>query len=130
MVATLLTRTVSNRTSSVRRATASGSDSDSDTYGGARGRDFAKKHRRRLQGTSGRGTPATAEVRFSTRRAAKVTTYNEEDGEDFEEEDSENMTPNYWATAEDDSPAIDIVLNHRLIDKGTFASITLHVYPR
>ncbi|KAL1306662.1 hypothetical protein AAFC00_005335 [Neodothiora populina] len=110
-------RPASTRPSSTRQPTASNSDSDSDTYGGARGRDFAKKHRRRLQGASSRGTPTTSEVRFSTRRAAKVTTYNEDDGDDFEEEDdSENLTPNYWASAENDAPAIDIVLNHRLIE--------------
>ncbi|KAG9818734.1 SNF2 family DNA-dependent chromodomain-containing ATPase, partial [Aureobasidium melanogenum] len=44
----------------------------------------------------------------------KVTTYNEEDGDDFSEEDTENMTPNYWVAAEDNSPGIDIVLNHRV----------------
>ncbi|KAG9716075.1 SNF2 family DNA-dependent chromodomain-containing ATPase, partial [Aureobasidium melanogenum] len=43
-----------------------------------------------------------------------VTTYNEEDGDDFSEEDTENMTPNYWVAAEDNSPGIDIVLNHRV----------------
>lgn len=53
-------------------------------------------------------------MRFSTRRAAKVTNYNENDGDSFDEDDSENMTPSYWATAEDNTPAIDIVLNHRL----------------
>lgn len=113
---------VSNRNSSIRQTTASNSDSDSDTYGGARGRDFAKKHRRRLQGASSRGTPGLAEVRFSTRRAAKVANYNEEDGDSFDEDESENLTPNYWANTEDDTPAIDIILNHRLIQgKGTHA---------
>jgi chromodomain-helicase-DNA-binding protein 1 len=99
---------------SVRRDD-SASASDSDTYGGARGRDFAKKHRRRLQGASSRSASGLAgDLRFSTRQAGKVTTYNEEDGDDFSEEDTENMTPNYWAAAEDNSPGIDVVLNHRV----------------
>lgn len=56
-----------------------------------------------------------AEIRFSTRRAAKVTNYNENDEDPFSEEDTENMTPNYWITAAgDESPAIDQVVNHRM----------------
>lgn len=104
------------------RQSESGSESDSDTYGGARGREFAKKHRRRLQGASSRSASGLAgDLRFSTRQAGKVTTYNEEDGDDFSEEDTENMTPNYWVAAEDNSPGIDIVLNHRVGEgKGLF----------
>jgi len=116
-----LTSVASNRNSTIRQSAPSDSGSDSDVYGGARGRDFAKRNRRRLQGASSRSTPAAAEVRFSTRRAAKITTYNEEDGDSFDEEDSENLTPNHWATAEDDTPAIDVVLNHRLMEgKGAY----------
>jgi len=107
-------RPATSRNASVRRDD-SASASDSDTYGGARGRDFAKKHRRRLQGASSRSASGLAgDLRFSTRQAGKVTTYNEEDGDDFSEEDTENMTPNYWAAAEDNSPGIDVVLNHRV----------------
>ena len=99
------------------RQTDSESGTDSDTYGGARGREFAKRHRRRLQGASSRSASGLAgDLRFSTRQAGKVTTYNEEDGDDFSEEDIENLTPNYWAAAEDDSPGIDVVLNHRIAD--------------
>ncbi|GAB7350951.1 hypothetical protein MBLNU459_g1457t1 [Dothideomycetes sp. NU459] len=108
-------RPSSAHTPSIRHAS-SGTDSDSDTYGGARGRDFAKKHRRRLQATSGAGTPALADVRFSTRRAAKIANYNEEDGDSFSEDASENLTPNYWGAAEDETPAIDVILNHRIIE--------------
>ncbi|KAG9920985.1 SNF2 family DNA-dependent chromodomain-containing ATPase, partial [Aureobasidium melanogenum] len=107
-------RPATSRNASVRQSD-SGSESDSDTYGGARGREFAKKHRRRLQGASSRSASGLAgDLRFSTRQAGKVTTYNEEDGDDFSEEDTENMTPNYWVAAEDNSPGIDIVLNHRV----------------
>lgn len=90
------------------------SDED-DTYGGQRGRAFAKKNRQKLQSAgSGSGTPLVGELRFSTRKAAKVTNYNEDDDLDLSEEDTENMTPNYWTYVEDNSPAIDQVLNHRL----------------
>ena len=92
-------------------------ESEDDIYGGQRGRTFAKKHRQKLQAAvSGSGTPNLSEVRFSTRRAAKVTTYNEDDDLGLSEEDTENMTPNYWTYTEDNSPAIDLVLNHRLKD--------------
>lgn len=92
-------------------------ESEDDTYGGQRGRTFAKKHRRKLQAaTSGTGTPDLSEVRFSTRRAAKVANYNEDDGLNLSEEDTENVTPNYWTYAEEGGWAIDQVLNHRLKD--------------
>lgn len=91
-------------------------ESEEDTYGGARGQRFAKKQRQRTQAVaSGRDTPSMAEVRFSTRRAGKVANYNENDEDPFSEGDAEDVTPNYWVTAaEDTSPAIDSVLKHRL----------------
>ena len=89
---------------------------EDDTYGGQRGRTFAKKHRQKLQqvAASGGDTPNLSEIRFSTRRAAKVQNYNEDDGLGLSEEDDDTTTPNYWTYAEDTSPAIDVVLNHRL----------------
>lgn len=90
-------------------------ESEDDTYGGQRGRTFAKKHRKRLQAVaSGTNTPDLSEVRFSTRRGAKVTNYNEDDGLNLSEEDTENLTPSYWTYTEDTGWAIDVVLNHRL----------------
>jgi len=53
-------------------------------------------------------------VRFSTRRGAKVTNYNEDDNLGLSDEDTEEMTPNHTYAYEDDAPAIDAVLNHRL----------------
>ena len=92
-----------------------GSDED-DVYGGAKGRSFAKKHRRQKQASaSGAGTPQLGEVRFSTRQAAKVTNYNEEDDYGFSEEDTENVTPNHWVV-EQTGPSVDTVLNHRLVE--------------
>ena len=88
-------------------------DSDPDTYGGERGKAFRKKQRRLLQSAaSGRDTPNMGDVRFSSRRAAKVATYNEDAGLNFSEEEVET-TPAYY-TYEDEGPAVDVVLNHRL----------------
>lgn len=87
---------------------------ESDEYGG-RHKKLTKKQKRRFLESSAGLSPAHAEVRFSTRRANKVSNYNEDDEDPFEEEGSEMLTPNYWANApEDNTPAIDIVLNHRL----------------
>lgn len=87
---------------------------EDDTYGGQKGRAFAKKQRRALQSaTSGRGTPNMSEVRFSTRRAAKVTNYNDDDNFGISDEEEET-TPSYYYTYEDEGPAIDSVLNFRL----------------
>lgn len=99
-------------------------ESEDDTYGGQRGRTFAKKHRRRLAAASGTNTPDLSEVRFSTRRAGKVANYNEDDGLNLSEEDTEDVTPAYWTYTEDTGWAIDVVLNHRLKEgKGMLTSL-------
>ncbi|KAL4782970.1 SNF2 family N-terminal domain-containing protein [Aspergillus varians] len=89
-------------------------ESGSDEYGGGRARASKAKRRRMLQ-ASANNVPSHAEVRFSTRNAARVSNYNEEDDDDSMFEDgAEDLTPNYWVNAvEDDRPAIDVVLNHR-----------------
>ncbi|KLJ08698.1 chromodomain-helicase-DNA-binding protein 1 [Blastomyces silverae] len=88
------------------------SDSDSDEYQGSRSRT-SKAKRRRMAQSADNLIPAHAEIRFSTRRANRVSNYNEDDDDDFEDE-SEMMTPGDWVTAADDTtPAIDVVLNHR-----------------
>jgi len=33
------------------------------------------------------------------------------------DEEADTMPQSYWAAPEDDAPAIDAVLNHRLLDK-------------
>jgi chromodomain-helicase-DNA-binding protein 1 len=74
---------------------------------------MTKKQRRR-QLESGL-TPAFAEKRWNSRRAAQVTAgaYQESDAE--LEDESEMMTPNNWAGGEEDNtPYIDVVLKHRL----------------
>ncbi len=90
------------------------SNSDEGAYGGRRGKLTKKQKHRFLH--SANLTPSHAEVRFSTRRSAKVSNYNEDDDDDMflEDNDPDNLTPNYWVGEEDNSPAIDIVLNHRL----------------
>ncbi|KAF2484302.1 P-loop containing nucleoside triphosphate hydrolase protein [Neohortaea acidophila] len=113
----------SSKSSTKKRTTSaivsrSQSEDEDDTYGGERGRTFAKKHRKRMQdaAASGRDTPTYSEVRFSTRGATKVTNYNEDDNPELDEEDTDSLTPNYHYSQlpEDNSPAIDIVLNYRL----------------
>ena len=90
----------------------SDNDSESDAYGGRRAK-LTKKQRQRF--LSAGSTPLHDNVRFSTRRAGKVSTYNEdEDDGIFDEDDPDQLTPAYYAEVEDNSPAIDIVLNHRL----------------
>ncbi|KAI5369922.1 Putative chromo/chromo shadow domain, helicase, Helicase superfamily 1/2, ATP-binding protein [Septoria linicola] len=127
---TAVARPSSIRESS-RAATSDVSDSDQDTYGGQRGRTFAKKHRQRLQDVaSGSGTPQLGEVRFSSRRAGKVTTYNEDENFDnFEEDDDDNTTPNYWTYAEEDNtPAIDAILTHRVMEGTEKEVLDKHDY--
>ena len=102
------------------------SDSDPDSYGGERGRAFRKKQRRLLQSAaSGRDTPNMGDVRFSSRRAAKVATYAEEDGHEFSEEETE-ATPAYY-TYEEEGPAVDVVLNHRVKEGAGTCGHTLCV---
>ena len=60
-------------------------------------------------------TPNHSELRFPTRRAAKTTNYNEEDDDPFEDEE-DVAAQAYWP--EDTTPAIDVVLEHRLRDIG------------
>ena len=92
-------------------------ESDSDEYGGPRARASKAKRRRLLQAASN-NEPSHAEVRFSTRNASKVSNYREDDDDDSIFEDNpEDVTQNYWvdhAAEEDNRPAVDVVLNHRL----------------
>ncbi|KZZ86854.1 chromodomain helicase hrp3 [Ascosphaera apis ARSEF 7405] len=101
-------------------------DSDDDDDYAPRRRTAKTKRRRLNRGTvahdggSGRDSlePRHAEVRFSTRRANRVTNYAEDDDEDeFLESEDEGMdaTAEWAAPAVDENiPAIDVILNHRL----------------
>ncbi|ETN36256.1 uncharacterized protein HMPREF1541_08533 [Cyphellophora europaea CBS 101466] len=88
-------------------------DSGSDAYGGRRGK-LTKKQKQRFLSANNLA-PSHAEVRFSTRRSGKVSNYNEDEDDDmFDEDDPDQLTPAYWVEEEDNTPAIDMVLNHRL----------------
>lgn len=84
-------------------------DESEDEYG-VRPSHKSRKKRRRVAATTNDTPPA--EVRFSTRRAGRVTNYNEDDEDDFEEEDA---TPGYeYLEPEPDAgPGIDLILDHR-----------------
>jgi len=113
---TVLASTRTGNNSSIQPSSDEDGSDEDDVYGGAKGRSFAKKHRRQKQASaSGAGTPQLGEVRFSTRQAAKVTNYNEEDDYGLSEEDTENVTPNHWVV-EQTGPSVDTVLNHRLVE--------------
>lgn len=74
-----------------------------------------KERRRQLQVAAGLAPPSHAEVRFSTRRAARVATYNEDDDDLFSDEEAEALTPNHLGGGVDESaPSVDAVLKHRL----------------
>ena len=89
------------------------SESDIDAYGGSRRAAAKKNHRRSVQPTRDI-TPAHGEVRFSTRKAARVSNYNEEDDDMFDDE-ADMVPQEYWtAGPEENVPAIDAVLNHKL----------------
>lgn len=113
---TLLASTRTGNNSSIQPSSDEDQSDEDDVYGGAKGRTFAKKHRRQKQASaSGAGTPQLGEVRFSTRQAAKITNYNEEDDYGLSEEDTETVTPNNWVV-EQTGPSVDTVLNHKLVD--------------
>ena len=89
------------------------SESDIDAYGGSRRAAPKKTHRRSVQPTRDI-TPAHGEVRFSTRKAAKVSNYNEDDDDMFDDE-ADMVPQGYWVAGPDENvPAIDAVLDHRL----------------
>lgn len=91
------------------------SESDATTYGGSRRGLTAKKQQRRLLQSALDPSPSHAELRFSTRRAARVSNYNEDDDDEFNEEDDDELHPdNQAANPNVNTPMIDIILNHRL----------------
>ena len=87
------------------------SETESDEYGPSRARTSKSKRRRH---TSFDDEPSYAEVRFSTRNASKVSTYNEDADDSMFEDDADGMMETNWVySIEDDRPAVEIVLNHR-----------------
>jgi chromodomain-helicase-DNA-binding protein 1 len=108
-------RTIVFKQSSTTPLSHGDTDSESDVYGASRRKKSSKKSRRQSSQVESDSGPAHGEVRFSTRKAARVSNYNEDDSDDFEEEEEEDtMMQNYWpAAVEEDVPAIDAILGHR-----------------
>ncbi|KAI9816398.1 MAG: hypothetical protein M1832_005065 [Thelocarpon impressellum] len=90
------------------------SDEDNDGSGSDAIAGPARKKRKSMP---------SQKFRFSTRRAAKPTNYNEDEEEMFSEEETDMLTPNHWVGGtEENVPAIDAILRHRLkkdSDKGS-----------
>ncbi|KAI9775977.1 MAG: hypothetical protein M1839_000676 [Geoglossum umbratile] len=108
-----------SRRTTPARQTPSTSVSDSDEYS-APNRKASKKGRRRFEATTTLLEPSHAEQRFSSRRAAKIASYNEDDDEALSEDESDILTPSNRPTDVDESVrAIDIVLNHRVKEHST-----------
>ncbi|PTB46818.1 uncharacterized protein TrAFT101_003740 [Trichoderma asperellum] len=108
--------TSSKRGTPVLPPSTNDSDSDSDTYGGARAKSQLKKARlqREMQPAL-----ALAEKRWSSRRAAQQVqqgAYEESDFEEEDEEDAELAASYYVADYVDDSPYVEKVVKHRLRD--------------
>jgi hypothetical protein len=113
----LLTRSpiASKRASPVTVSYSSDEDSGFE-YGNKRKAKSKSKRRKAIDFSE------PAEVRFSTRRAAKVANYNEDD-DDFEEEDEEDSHGGYVYQQEEEVPVvgIDVVLDYRPKEgAGTF----------
>ncbi|KAH6648435.1 P-loop containing nucleoside triphosphate hydrolase protein [Truncatella angustata] len=91
-------------------------DSDSDTYGGARGKTFRNKARRQQAQAS--SSTVFAEKRWSSRNASTIQAgmYAESDVD----EDDDEATPAYWGGDDiiDDTPYIEKVVGHRVTDGG------------
>ncbi|EEP78579.1 CHD1 protein [Uncinocarpus reesii 1704] len=99
--------------SSPSHSTHSDSDSSSDIYSDSYSSRKLRRHR--LAQSKADLVPAHAELRFSTRRSNKILNYNEDADDDLFGDESDMMTPLDWANVVDDNrPAIDVVLNHRL----------------
>ena len=101
-----------NNTPSAQSPTDSESE---DYYADPRSRSLTtKKQQRRLLHSGPAVNHSHGELRFSTRKGPKVSNYNEDDDDLFDEEE-DMLTPNYWPSVPDENvPAIDAVLNHRL----------------
>ncbi|TVY85362.1 Chromodomain helicase hrp3 [Lachnellula suecica] len=114
-------RPTSKRESPILPSASHSDSDDSDNYGGARARTITKKNRRR-QLESGSLAPIMQEKRWNSRRAAQVTAgAYQESGEELDE-DSDVLTPSYWAPdVEDNTPYVDKVLKHRLKDGVDFS---------
>lgn len=87
----------------------SSTEDECDSYG--RRKSKGRTKRRRLHATE---ITRTAEVRFSSRSAGKVTNYNEEESDNFSDEDEAYDYSTTVQTAyEAEVPAIELILDYR-----------------
>lgn len=88
---------------------ASSVEGSEDDYGSRRPTKSGRN--RRLKQVQEPPVPST-ELRFSTRRAAKVTNYNE-DEDDFEEDEDQTAQSYVYQEEEPEMGGIDCILDHR-----------------
>ncbi|KAL9580649.1 MAG: hypothetical protein Q9212_004368 [Teloschistes hypoglaucus] len=82
-----------------------------------------KKRQRRLQQSTVATPPPHADVRFSTRQAAKVSNYNEDNDDMFDDEEDIQYE---WVTAPDGYiPQVDQILKHRLREDTSMATAVI-----
>ncbi|KAI4180548.1 MAG: hypothetical protein L6R41_007174, partial [Letrouitia leprolyta] len=102
-------------------------DSDSET---SRRRSLprataTKRNHRRLVQSAAAARPQHTDVRFSTRQAAKVSNYNEDDDDMFDDE--EDMQYEWVDAADANVPQVDMILRHRLRTDTKFKRMGLTV---
>lgn len=110
-------RRVTQSTDASKRSTPSpNSHADSDSETSSRRRSLPRatatkrNHRRLVQSSTAK--PQHTDVRFSTRQAAKVSNYNEDDDDMFDDE--EDMQYEWVDAADANAPQVDMILKHRL----------------
>ena len=82
---------------------------------------MAKKNHRRLVQSAVAKAPPHADVRFSTRQAAKVSNYNEDDDDMFDDEADMQYE---WVDAPNGNiQQVDVVLRHRLREDTSMFNI-------
>lgn len=87
-----------------------GSEDDSDNYGRRKTKSRTKRRRLHVSDVS-----RTAEVRFSSRSAGKVTNYNEDESDGFSDEVEEyDYSTAVQTPYEPEVAGIDIIMDYRL----------------
>lgn len=124
--------TASKRPSPVAVSYLSTDDDDSEEeYGTKRGPRKPKKQNKNKKKQSRRKAGVDfdepAEVRFSTRRAAKITNYNEDDDDDDEEDEDEGFMQHLYPEEDTNATGIDLVLDHR--PKGDLGESKAYTLP-
>ncbi|KAL9604549.1 MAG: hypothetical protein Q9219_000514 [cf. Caloplaca sp. 3 TL-2023] len=117
--------TQDSKSSSPSADTNSGSGSETSLRRSRTG-TAKKTHRRLVQSSAVKPSPPT-DVRFSTRQAAKVSNYNEDDNDMFDDE--EDMEYEWVAAPDGIIPQVDVILKHRLReDTSTMAHLESNLF--